>query len=69
MVNIERLRAALQTSGVSIEQASNELGINPTTFYRRLNTQGEKFTVEEVGKLANMLKLNARALQNIFFDR
>ena len=68
MVNIDRLKTALKAGNVTVEQASEHIGVNPATFYRRINREGEKFTVAEVGKLADLLGLDAKALQNIFFD-
>lgn len=69
MVNVERLKTVLRDQNVTAEQASEAIGINPSTFYRKLGTNGEKFTVKEVEKLANLLHLNSRSLQSIFFDR
>lgn len=68
MVNIERLKGALRARNVTVEQASDAIGINPATFYRRLNRAGEKFTVSEVGKLAKLLNMNSKTMQSIFFD-
>ena len=68
MVNVERLKKTLQDRNITIEQASEHIGVNPATFYRRVSRNGEKFTVTEVGKLAELLDLDALALQNIFFD-
>ena len=69
MVNIERLKSALQSNNVTIERASDAIGIDPATFYRRLNRKGEKFTVSEVGKLAELLDLDSKSLQSIFFAK
>lgn len=69
MVNIERLKAALRDKNVTIEQASETLGVNPVTFYRRINKNGESFTVAEVGKLADLLQMNSETMQGIFFDK
>lgn len=68
MVNIDRLKSALRNRGISIEQASEAIDMNPSTFYRRLNRQGEKFTVQEVAKLASLLNLSSETMQGIFFD-
>ena len=65
---MERLKKTLQDRNITIEQASEHIGVNPATFYRRVSRNGEKFTVTEVGKLAELLDLDALALQNIFFD-
>lgn len=69
MVNIERLKSALQSQNITIEQASEAIGMNPATFYRRINRNGEKFTVAEVGKLAELLNMSNKKMQDIFFDR
>lgn len=68
MVNIERLKTALQSKNITIDQAAKSIGVNPTTMYRRFNRNGEKFTVAEVEKLAELLNMDAKAMQNIFFD-
>ena len=69
MVNVERLKNALRMRNVTIEQASEHLGVNPVTFYRRINRNGEKFTVAEVAKLAELLDMDAETMQSIFFDK
>ena len=69
MVNIMRLKSALKAKNVTIEQASECLGVNPATFYRRINREGEKFTVLEVGKLAKLLDMDPQTMQDVFFDQ
>ena len=69
MVNVDRLTAALKACSIPIEKAADALGIDRATFYRRLQKQGTKFTVEEVAKLAEMLNLSSAELQEIFFDQ
>ena len=69
MVNVDGLKAALRDRNISIEQAAKEIGVDPVTFYRRLNQQGKKFTVQEVGKLAEMLKMDSETMQQIFFAK
>ena len=69
MVNVARLKKAIQDRNLTIEQASEHLGVNPATFYRRISHNGEKFTVKEVGKLAELLNLDFKTMQSIFFDK
>lgn len=69
MVNIERLKTALKSRGVTIEQASERIGVNPATFYRRISQDGKNFTVAEVGMLVNLLGLDAKDMQAIFFEK
>lgn len=69
MVNVDQLKSALQARNITIEQAAGELGVDPATFYRRLNKQGRKFTVEEVAKLSELLRMDSKTMQNIFFAK
>ena len=69
MVNVERLKKAMQDRNITIERASEHIGINPATFYRRINHNGEKFTVREVGLLSELLNMDSETLQDIFFDK
>ena len=69
MVNIERLKSAMRSKNITVEQASEHIGVNPATFYRRISREGEKFTVSEVGKLAELLDMDSSAMQDIFFDK
>lgn len=68
MVNIEKLKTAMRDSNVTVEQAAEYIGVNPATFYRRINREGAKFTVSEVGKLADLLGMDWQTMQAVFFD-
>ena len=69
MVNITRLKSAMRDRNVTVEQASEYIGVNAATFYRRISRDGEKFTVSEVGKLATLLGMDSATMQDIFFDK
>ena len=69
MVNIDKLRTAMRSRNITVEQAADHIGVNPVTFYRRINREGEKFTVAEVAKLAELLGMDAKTMQDIFFDQ
>ena len=69
MVNVERLRDEMRKKAVSPEAAAAAMGVDVATYYRRMNRQGSKFTVEEVSRLCELLNLSSRAMQDIFFDR
>lgn len=69
VVNIARLKEAMKAKSVKADDVAKALNIDPATFYRRLEKQGTKFTVEEVAKLSGLLKLSPKQMQDIFFDR
>lgn len=69
MVNVIRLKDALERCSISYEDAARAIGVDRSTFYRRVQREGAKFTVEEVAKLSDILKLTPTEMQDIFFDR
>ena len=68
MVNTEMLRALMKRKNITVEQAAKEMNMNQATFYRRISAGGEKFTIGEVTKLAEILNMEEETIQNIFFD-
>ena len=64
-----RLREAMKAQSITPDVAADALGIDRATFYRRLERQGAKFTVEEVGKFSELLNLSSETMQDIFFDK
>lgn len=69
MVNVERLKDEMKKRSITPDAAATAMGIDVATYYRRLNRQGTKFTVEEVGKLSELLNLSPKVMQEIFFER
>lgn len=69
MVNITKLQEALRDKSVPYEEAAKAIGMDRSTFYRRLERKGSKFTVEEVEKLAKVLAMPPKQMQEIFFDQ
>jgi DNA invertase Pin-like site-specific DNA recombinase len=69
VVNVERLREEMKNKSVSPDTAAAAMGIGVATYYRRMNRQGTKFTVEEVSKLSALLNLSPDTMQEIFFER
>lgn len=67
MVNVSKLRDAIKSSSHSIASLSAELGIDESTFYRKLNREGSTFTIAQADKIKRELKLSAKTAQEIFF--
>lgn len=59
-----KLMAQMVLRNVKTEDVAKELGINPATFYRKLNKDGE-FTRSEIQKLIEFL--NIEKPMDIFF--
>ena len=69
MVNVDRLRDEMKKKAISPDAAAEAMGIDVATYYRRMNRQGVKFTVEEVSRLSELLNLSPDTMQEIFFER
>ena len=67
MVDIDALKTTISDKGISIDLIAKDLEMDKSTFYRRLNKNGEEFTVREVAKLSEVLGLDAEASNEIFF--
>lgn len=66
--NINKLKEAITRKGTSNEELSKKIGINSSTFYRKLKSSEKSFSVEEVIKIADALKLTKSEAVDIFFD-
>ena len=68
MVNIGLLKAKLKERGMTQEEAAKALGIDPSTFNRKINNKnGNVITVREAEKMSALLLIPKSELSNIFF--
>lgn len=65
-INIKALRDEIDKKQMSIQQFSRIIGINPSTFYRKVEKGGEGFTVGQMHKIGEALGLSNKELANIF---
>lgn len=69
MVNIDKLRGKIVENRMTVESVAAATDIASSTLYRRINTGGGAFTIEEVTKIASVLALTADEVNEIFFNR
>lgn len=67
MVNVNKLRGKIVENGLSVEEIADKIGIDRSTFYRRLNSGGENFLIKEVDAIAKILNLTSNEAATIFF--
>ena len=68
MVNVERLkRYAEETSG-NVDNFARSLGMNAATFYRKLQSHGDKFTIGEVHRMMEQVNMPKETAISIFFS-
>lgn len=69
MVNVTMLKDAIKSSNHSIRTLALSIGIDESTFYRKLNRDGSTFTLEQADAIKRELNLSAKKAQDIFFPR
>ena len=67
MVDTKRLRTKIRESGLTIEILSQQIGIDDSTFYRKLQNGGKSFTLDELDRIKIALNLDNRTAEEIFF--
>lgn len=67
MVNVSMLRGKIVECNTTQEAVADAIGINKSTFYRKMKQNGKKFTVAEVQKIADILSLTSDEVLKIFF--
>ncbi len=67
MIDINKFRAIIIEKNTSIEEVSYQLGVNKSTIYRKLQQNGETFTLKEINMLVTILNLTNNEILKIFF--
>lgn len=68
MVHVNKLRGKFIENGYKVADVADKMGMDRATLYRRLRDGGDDFTVREVTKLSEILKLSGSEINNIFFN-
>ena len=66
MVNVNKLKGKIVENGLNIPELAALIGIDKATFYRKLNSSGENFTIKEADLIANKLSLSREDVNAIF---
>lgn len=69
MVNVKKLRGKMMEHGISVEELASIMNIDKATLYRRLERNGESFTIKEADVITKALNLNADEASAIFFSQ
>lgn len=67
MVDVKKLKGAIVEKGYSLNSLSEKLPFDKSTFYRKINSEGETFTIKEVDAIATVLDLQHDDVMRIFF--
>ena len=67
IVNIARLKGKIVEHGNTQEAVASAIGMDRSTFYRKLKDGGEKFTIGEIHGIVNAVPLSRDEAIDIFF--
>ena len=67
VLDVQKLKGKIVEKGKSVEKVSDEIGIHPSTFYRKLKENS--FEICEADKLVEALDLTGAEATAIFFSQ
>lgn len=66
-MDIDAMRGAMRDKKKTPADLAAALSIDESTFYRKLNSNGDKFTVAQARKIAQVLEMTEADAAAIFF--
>lgn len=67
-INVQRLRGKIAEGSKTQENVADAVGMNRSTFYRKLKSGGDGFTVGEIHKMMKYIPLTKREAADIFLN-
>jgi predicted transcriptional regulator len=67
MANINKLKGKIVENGLTVEKIAISIGVDKSTFYRKMKNEGKTFTIREAGIIARELSLTPDEVNAIFF--
>ncbi|GIP14359.1 hypothetical protein J40TS1_00010 [Paenibacillus montaniterrae] len=64
--NMQKLRGKIVEAGITQEAVADLIGVDRSTFYRKVKSEGISFTIGEVHKIANAIQLTQQEAVEIF---
>lgn len=69
VVNVNKLKGKIVECGLNATELASRIGIDRTTFYRKINSDGRNFTIEEADLISKELNLSCEEVNAIFFSQ
>lgn len=67
-MNTNKLRGKIVEKRETLEKLANTLGIDRSTVYRKMQDNGNNFTIGEANKIVKFLSLTSDEATEIFFS-
>ncbi|MDU1176397.1 MAG: helix-turn-helix transcriptional regulator [Peptoniphilus harei] len=68
MVNINKLRGKIIENGLSVKDLADNLEMDRSTLYRKMNSEGGTMTIRDAEKISKILNLSLEEVNSIFFS-
>ena len=68
-INVLKLKGKIVEAGYNNETFADALSMDASTFYRKIKTQGLSFTIEQMLKMVDVLKLSRDDARDIFLNQ
>lgn len=68
MININKLRGKIIEKGLSVKELADNLDMDRSTLYRKMNSEGDTMTISDAVNISRILKLNLDEVNAIFFS-
>lgn len=67
ILNVNKLKGKIVENEMNITTLAKRMGIDRATLYRKINRDGETFTIKEVNLIVKILNLTTEEAMEIFF--
>lgn len=67
-VNVLKLKGKIVERQMTQEGVAHDIGIDRSSFYRKMKKGGETFTVADIHSMVDTLQLDTNEIMDIFFD-
>lgn len=68
VINLQKLKGKIVEKNTTQEAVADFMGIDRTTFYRKMKNGGSGFTVGEIHKMSQAIPLTKEEAIDIFFN-
>ena len=65
-IDVERIKIRMSELNLTVKDVVSALGIDESTYYRKMANDGKTFSVEQVQKLSVLLDLTRQEASEIF---
>lgn len=65
-MNVTKFKVKLLENNLGVCALAEEIGVNKSTLYRKINGKGDKITIKEANKIARILNMSKDDIIDIF---